>query len=201
MSAAKRIWLARHLRSSAPPRAMIGASDPPLGPEAPAEAESLRLALGGAVFGKIFSSPLKRAVETARLLAKTDPEIVFGLREVDLGAWEGLTSAEARQGWPEIWEARGLDPASVAPPGGESLRDLAARVWPAWEEIAKAPFPDILVVAHQAVNRVILAKERGLGLSSAMTIDQPYGALTIIELAWPKARSAMSSPGPKRDQP
>ena len=175
---AERIWLARHFRSSAPSGAMIGRSDPGLGPGAWEEAERLRPALAG--ISKVYSSPLRRAVESARLLAGMEPEAVDAFRELDLGAWEGLTGAEARDGWPEIYEARGLDFAGVPPPGGESLRDLAARVWPAWDRLAASPEREILVVAHQAVNRVILLRERGLPLAEARSVEQPYGALTAV---------------------
>ena len=57
---------------------------------------------------------------------------------------------------------------------------MAKRVYPAFDLLAAAPGRDILVVAHQAVNRVILARERGLPLSSALGIEQPYGAVTAI---------------------
>jgi probable phosphoglycerate mutase len=159
---------------------MIGRSDPPLGLEAIFAAETVSASLAGAAFDRCCSSPLLRAVQTASLLTGLGPELIEDLREVDLGAWEGLTGAQAKEGYPEIWEARGLDPANVAPPGGESLKALFERVWPAWEAIARGPGQTTLVVAHRAVNQVILAKLRGLSLSEAMAIDQPYGALTRI---------------------
>ncbi|MDR0642298.1 MAG: histidine phosphatase family protein, partial [Treponema sp.] len=66
--------------------------------------------------------------------------------------------------------------ARVAPPGGESFSDLAARVWPAFDRIvslaAGRGAGRILVVAHQAVNRVILAREWGLPLKDALGIPQ-----------------------------
>ena len=43
------------------------------------------------------------------------------LREVSVGRWEGLSFAEIRERWPELYEARGENMSSVAPPGGESL--------------------------------------------------------------------------------
>jgi probable phosphoglycerate mutase len=159
---------------------MIGRSDPPLGPEAALAAEAVKEALAGAAFGRCCSSPLRRAVQTAALLTPLKPELVEAFREIDLGAWEGLTGAEAKERNPDLWEARGADPAGVAPPGGESLIGLSQRVWPAWEAIAEGPGRLVLVVAHRAVNQVILAKIRGLDLSEAMAIEQPYGALTRI---------------------
>lgn len=170
----------RHLRPASRPGAMIGRSDHGLGPDAENEAAGIRSLFSGAVFDRVYSSPLKRAAETARLISGAEPEIVEALSEIDLGAWEGLTSSEARELWPEIHKARGLDMAGISPPFGESVRDLAARVWPAWDEIASGPGRNVLVVAHQCVNRVILARAKGLDLAEALKLDQPYGALTII---------------------
>jgi probable phosphoglycerate mutase len=175
---------------------MIGATDPPLSEEGVAAAKALGASLAETVFDRVVASPLKRAMATARLIIGESEaplpsrvEAADGLREIFLGEWEGLTSAEAKSRWPEIWAARGLSPAGVAPPGGESLKDLAARVWPAFDSIARGPGRNVLVVAHQAVNRVILARYRGMALSEAPAIEQPYGAVTVLACKLASGRS------------
>jgi broad specificity phosphatase PhoE len=110
-------------------------------------------------------------------------EVAEDLREVDLGLWESLTSEAAREGWPDIWRARGLDPVGVAPPGGESLKDLADRVWPAWRAIVRYSCGPIMVVAHRAVIRVILALELHGDLRMAPDIDFPYGGVVLVGTA------------------
>lgn len=65
----------------------------------------------------VFSSPLTRAVQTAR---KIDGSIttMTGLRELDYGQWDGLTFAEIRWRFPELYAARERDK-SLMPPGSD----------------------------------------------------------------------------------
>lgn len=102
------------------------------------------------------------------------------LREIHLGAWEGLTASAVRHRHPGQWEARGRDLAHFRPEGGESFADLAARVVPAFEAMTRQP-DDILIVAHAGVNRVILCHVLGLPLSDLMRLHQDYGAMNLIE--------------------
>ena len=115
---------------------------------------------------RIIASPLKRADETARLLARgravsIDPRLV----EIGFGAWEGKRGADLL-----------ADPASgyvhiehwgwhKHPPGGESPWEVWQRVRPALAEIAAAGKPALLV-AHRALMRVILARAWGWNYDS-----------------------------------
>ncbi len=69
----------------------------------------------------------------------------------------------------------------VRPPGGESLLDLEARVMPALEELLSRHRGEaLLIVAHAAVNRLILCKALGLGLEHFFRVSQDFSALNII---------------------
>jgi probable phosphoglycerate mutase len=81
-----------------------------------------------------------------------------------------------------LWALRGENFLNSRPPLGESFRDLAKRVWPAFEKVKALATGNVLVVAHQAVNRVILARERNIPLTELLTIPQPTGALNILEV-------------------
>jgi len=94
------------------------------------QAEALARRLGGVHFDRVIASPLFRAQETAETLARghagveTDPR----LKEMDYGAWEGLTyeQIEERDGAARReWE---LAPDRLACPGGESGNEVAERV-------------------------------------------------------------------------
>jgi ribonuclease H / adenosylcobalamin/alpha-ribazole phosphatase len=107
-----------------------GVGDPPLtdAGRAMAAAAATRLATSGAT--AVVSSPLRRARETAALVAEAvgvDVEVEEGLRETDFGDWDGYTFAEVRQRWPAELEAW-LASTAVAPPHGESFDDTAVRV-------------------------------------------------------------------------
>jgi 2,3-bisphosphoglycerate-dependent phosphoglycerate mutase len=101
-----------------------------------ARAAGKRLKAKGLAFGIAFTSVLKRAQRTLDLMLdelgqKSMPiERDQALNERDYGDLSGLNKDDARKKWGEeqvhIWRRS----YAVAPPGGESLRDTGARVWP-----------------------------------------------------------------------
>lgn len=108
---------------------------------------------------RVMSSPLRRALETARLFgvaATPDPCLV----EMDWGVWEGetLVGLWARLGTEMAEaEARGLD---FRPPGGESPRDVQVRVAPLLRDIAGAGEPTA-AITHKGVIRAVFAEAAG----------------------------------------
>jgi 2,3-bisphosphoglycerate-dependent phosphoglycerate mutase len=111
----------------------------------------------GLVFDIAYTSALKRAQRTLDLilaeLGQEDLPIVRdeALNERDYGDLSGLNKDDARKRWGEqqvlVWR-RSYD---IAPPGGESLKDTAARVLPyyksrIWPDVKAGR--DVLVVAH-----------------------------------------------------
>jgi broad specificity phosphatase PhoE len=107
-----------------------------------------------------ITSPLRRAIETARRLGIAEPTIEPRLSEMRWGAWEGesLAGLRARLGDDMAAnEARGLDFQS---PGGESPRDVQARVMPLLAAIALAGRPTA-AVTHKGVIRAVLALATG----------------------------------------
>jgi len=132
-----------------------GRTDIPLDDEGRAAVARWRLPpeLTGAT---LVSSPLARAVETATLLAGRAPAIEPRLIEMDWGDWEGRTTAELRTTLGEAMqanEARGLD---FRPAGGESPRDVQARLQPFLAAAAARGVPT-LAVAHNGVIRAVAA--------------------------------------------
>jgi broad specificity phosphatase PhoE/ribonuclease HI len=110
-----------------------GRGDVPLTDEGSAQA----MAAGGRVAGisrdvtAVLTSPLRRCVQTAELIAAQvgglPVTVVDDLIECDFGEWEGLTFAEVKERWPDEMAAW-LASADVAPPGGESFRTVSTRV-------------------------------------------------------------------------
>jgi broad specificity phosphatase PhoE len=111
----------------------------------------------------VYSSPLRRARETAELLAHgARIEIVEDLREITYGDWDGRTWAEieARDG--DLARRKLDDWNAVTPPGGELWDTFVTRVTRAFARIQDGPRP-AAVVAHAAVNRVLTGVEQGYG--------------------------------------
>ena len=72
-------------------------------------------------------------------------------------------------------------------PGGESLPDLYARVWPAFEAlVARHAGGTVAVVAHGGSNRAILCRVLGLPPERLLALGQDYGALSVLELSGPR---------------
>lgn len=112
-----------------------------------------------------YSSPLVRAVETARLLGAMSPRAAQALIEMDWGAWEGRTLASLRRRLGErmsLNESRGLD---FRPPGGESPREVRDRLHAWLDEAATATRP-VVAVTHKGVIRAALSLATGWDLRS-----------------------------------
>jgi broad specificity phosphatase PhoE len=119
---------------------------------------------------RLISSPAQRCLITAAAIGgaleqgshgRVSTAVEEGLRELDYGAWEGLTPAECRRRDPErraAWEA---DPHATAAPGGESGQDVAARAFPILEGVeswlAAGAKRAAIVVSHNHVVRLRLA--------------------------------------------
>lgn len=106
------------------------------------------------------SSPLSRATETARLLGAPKLAIEPRLMEMSYGAWEGRRLADLRSELGMAMaenEARGLD---FRPDGGESPRELQARLSPWLAEVARRRRP-VLAVTHHGVIRALLSLATG----------------------------------------
>lgn len=184
-----RLYLFRH-GAAAPPGILAGRRDYPLNEQGRRQAAYWREQCAGQAFSAAWCSPLLRARQSAAIILAGNPanvaqaDVLPELAEVSLGLWEGLDKERIRARWPEIWEARGRDPAGVAPPQGESLLDLAARVLPVFAALCErtAAHAASLLVAHQAVNRVILARLLDLPPDAWRDIRQPPAALAILEL-------------------
>lgn len=134
----------------------------------------------------IYSSDLKRTVTGARLVGRNHDVPLTALpqlREVYFGDWEGTSFREIRVNFPELLTRRETDLVSFEPPGGgESIGKLAERVTACFGEILeKHAEKNLLLVAHGAVNRVILCNALGLPLSRMFNLQQDYGCLNIID--------------------
>lgn len=194
------IYLFRHGQSTAPTGLMVGRSDLELSAEGRLQAERWGQRLSAIRFTLAVSSPLRRALQTAELILGGRPDnaslrLAPELREISLGQWEGRAKDWVRRHYPQDWAARGRDIINHPPTGGESLADLAARVWPAFQRLAReaAEHQYTLVVAHQAVIRVILARLPGSWPDNPLEIDLPPAALSILAVD-PKGRLECREP-------
>ncbi len=154
-TAATNIWLGGRL-------------DVPLSPDGRTQAEALARRLTGVGLDRIISSPMLRAVETAKAVATgRTVEVEERLREQDCGQWEGLTFDEATARDPELRASWVRDPATNHLPGGESGDEVAERVRSFLVDLLAKELPGgdrrrVLLVAHTAINRILLCVALGI---------------------------------------
>ena len=132
-----------------------------------------------------YSSDLSRCTIGAEIICQKfglQPVVRSELRELNIGAWEGLPWQEIKATWPDGWKARLADLVNYRVPGGENLLDVEARVMPVINEIVERHKEEqVLVVAHGGVNRIVLLNAIGAPLAGMFTIEQNYGCLNIID--------------------
>ncbi|MDU1145049.1 histidine phosphatase family protein [Aeromonas rivipollensis] len=140
----------------------LGALDMGLNETGWAQVGTLAQALSkGAQFQRLLTSPLLRARQSADLISgelALPARIVPAFRERHVGVFEGLTQAEARVRYPELWARNITRRWAEGPPGGESLDAVIARVSSGLSVLAdEAQDERVLLVAHGVVAKVIRA--------------------------------------------
>jgi probable phosphoglycerate mutase len=160
---------------------MQGRRDVPLSVQGRGEAWRWRAAFDAAESIRWLSSPLARAVETATLMAGRAPTIEPALVEMDWAEWEGRTLDELAARHGDAFVANGRRGLDVRPPGGESPREVAARVrhWLATLAVG-AP---IVAVTHNGVLRALLSMATGWDMTGKPPVKLRPATLHRFALA------------------
>ena len=165
---------------------ICGRSDVPLSEAGRRQAKSLAERLKTIPFEALYSSPLKRALETARLISESvglEPILDERLVELDYGQWEGKTLAEIMKNDPRTFRAWDADPGQLAPPGGESGLEAQQRVVSFLDFLAaKHPQGHVLVAFHKTVCRLAICHALGMSPSDyRRRLIMENAALNIIQ--------------------
>ena len=163
-----------------------GHADPPLNQTGRAQAVDLSVALAAEPLAAVYSSPLRRALETAEIVAAAhgqEPVTVDALMEVDVGSWQGLTRAEVEERYPDQF-ARWLDHVDgFGFANGESYEQLSGRVIPALLQLeADHPGERILTVTHGGPIRTALAHVDAVSHAEARTRGPTIVNAFVVEL-------------------
>lgn len=182
-----RVYLLRHGETTynADNNRYCGRTDAPLTASGLQQAREVAKLLENIHFEGVFSSPLSRAFDTAMIACgHKQVEKIDRLIEADFGKWEGKTREEFIAEDPGLWENWCEDPETTKAGGtGETALEVAERVEGFFAEIQqKHPTGNILVVAHNGVNRFYLARQLGMPLKHYRRIVQENSSLTVIEL-------------------
>lgn len=140
--------------------------------------------LAGVQAAAIYTSDLARCRETADIIGAAlglEPVIVPALRERSFGRMEGLTREEAQARFPEHWEQWRAHRSSWAPPGGETLAAMCARVlgfvgglWARHEGEA------FIIAAHAGPLKTIICEALGAGVETRSAFVAANGSISVV---------------------
>jgi broad specificity phosphatase PhoE len=180
-----RVWLIRHAASTAPAGLAIGVSDPPLSELGRRQARSLATHLATRRLGRVISSDLRRALETASSIAaphRLEVEATPYLREIDFGSWEGRHLGDL---WSEdpaaarAWE----DDVLQTPPGfGESAIDVENRIARFWEVLSPAAGAgEVAIVGHGGSLAALRALITGEPMAATLAAGLAIGSMVALD--------------------
>lgn len=164
-------------------RRFLGRLDPCLSPEGIAQAKTVADKVRLLEPGRIFTSPLRRAKETADIIARAcgmAAEVNPLLLEINFGQLEGLTFKEASAVFPGVtdsWQALAGD---FSFPGGENFRDFDRRCEEAAQLARACPEETVVLVAHGGVLRGILCHLLAIRADGPLRFRLAYAALTTV---------------------
>jgi probable phosphoglycerate mutase len=162
-----------------------GWADPPLNATGRAQAVDLSVALMAEELATVYSSPLRRAYETAEVVAASrglEPVTIEALREVDVGSWSGLTREEIEQRFPDQY-ARWLD-YGQGWDDGETYEAMAERVVGAVLELALAHDGQrILAVSHGGPMRAVSAFAERVTYAESRRRSPVVANAAVVEFA------------------
>ena len=178
-----RFYLVRHAEAAA--KGYLGHTDPPLSERGRAQAGELARAFSG-FDGKVWSSDLRRCVETAALVFPgRELRLSSELREVFFGEWDGLTAEEIDSHDRDRFRAWLSDPLGNRPPGGEGLLEMTERVVRFVDSLDAGR--DHVLVTHGGPARALLCETLGLGVEGFWRVEIEHARVAVVSRGEKKA--------------
>ncbi len=164
-----------------------GRADVPLNAHGQEEARALSVHLAYVEPTACYSSPLSRAVETARIVAhprsleiRMEPDII----DIDYGAWQGVPEVEVKQRYADLHGRWHETPHRIRFPQGESLAMVRKRARASLNRIVEQnPGGVVFLVSHRVVTKVLMCVALGLPNSAFWRIRQDNCAYNVIEVS------------------
>lgn len=127
-----------------------------------------------------LSSPASRALRYAEWLWPLRPICIEPrLRELDFGAWEGrpwsaIAPVQVDHWHKDLWRH--------SAPGGESVQQMSARLDSLLKELSMSPEPELCLVSHHGVLKLLIGKARKLSVTELLAVSVPFGARVSFRL-------------------
>lgn len=167
-------------------RRIQGVSNTPLNEIGVAQAKALIPSLKDRPLAALYSSPLRRARQTAEILSGGLGGLPVieeeRLAELDQGDLEGMEISAIKERYNGFWSAWQKTPADALTPGGESLPHLQERAWAAVESFRERHAGEMIAaVSHNLAITTIMCRILGVGLNEMRCIRQHNAAINIVE--------------------
>jgi alpha-ribazole phosphatase/probable phosphoglycerate mutase len=175
---------------------LIGWTDTALSERGRAEVAQLARRLSGVAITAVYASPLARALETARAIAREPvrPLVIEpALREIGCGDAEGRRIEDVRRSFPDLWSRHERqDDEEFRWPAGESYREFRDRTLAAVTRILHHhPGDRVAVVTHAGVITQLLNHLHGLPAARWSSFRAGNASLTVVDLG-PRSRQLLS---------
>lgn len=169
-----------------------GQMDIPLNPTGQQQARQAAEFLRSVPIHAAVSSPMLRPRETAEAILNYHPNVILTFEpnfcEISHGTWEGKLESEIALHYGSELEQWRIQPQRVQMPEGENLQQVWDRAIAAWDALVESMRSNptgtpqvVLVVAHDAINKVILSHVVGAGAEKFWSFKQGNGAVSVID--------------------
>ena len=147
------------------------------------QAELLSGYLSTSAIAAVYSSPLKRALKTAEIIAQphklkvnVDPDLI----DFNFGKWQGLSHQEVKEKYRDLYATWITHPEQVRMPDGEALEDVSKRVIRIRNKVMENHRGTVVIVGHRVVNKVMICTLLGLDNSHFWKIRQDTCGISIF---------------------
>jgi broad specificity phosphatase PhoE len=133
------------------------------------QAGEIGAALKGEGISFVLTSPLSRAVETARILSQSigvEYKIDEAFNNIDLGEWQGVEKKKIQRDYPREWKLWTTEPEELVIPGGETVENVRQRSFARLLEITRREAATFAIVTHRSVIKTLAA--------SLLDVAAPY---------------------------
>lgn len=131
----------------------------------------------------VYTSPLKRAKETAKYLYPEKRIIeIDSLKEMNCGLWEGLDFEEIRMNWKKEYEKRGVEPYQTKMPGGESYKEVGKRMLNTLKHLLDDCNTDLVIVTHSGCIKSLACYLGAIKEEEILQRKIKYISQTILEV-------------------
>ena len=147
------------------------------------EAELLAEYLSDSKITAIYSSPLKRALRTAEIIAShhdVEVEVAPELIDFNYGEWQGLSRQTVADRYKQLYAQWVKNPHLVKMPSGESLDDIRRRAIRLVDSLLAKYEGTIVLVSHRVVNKVLICALLTLDNSHFWNIKVDTAGITIF---------------------